>query len=664
MKTAFCDRWSGYDKQLCDSFINAEADDKFTAAVSWRKQARATYECSGITAECLHDDIHSQKPGTSCKHITEGSECEFGTCKGGICSSPTEAQQPQPQQEQQLEQPEADEGDYDDTDVDDTTSPERRILAAKRKQSLKSKKSIKSKDAKNANKRLANTKAGQTLYASMSQSAILGMLKKGPNPSWQTAQATVSTSKNWGRVPETFLATSHAWVRIHDYADDRMAHAWANIFNTISPSPIIRVGGADQDRMAQAPSQSTWDALKKIRAYTNARFVIGLPLWPKNAVVLSKKIIADAKRNLGGSVIVFELGNEPEFWPSGLGGWGKDGKWKKGFEAYADWFDRVARAINPCGSGKMLSGPGWGNLNTQPVKWTATTLYRGKDCYLKEVNLHYYPYVNNHTVTARELLSQPLQDFGVEKYKEFHRIVTDKEKIGIRISETNSLYGGGRPDLSDTLVGALWVTDALFAFSNAGAKAFHLHWGVGGDPSGTLGQPNTGVQTNFHFDVKPGEAPVPWPSVHAPWYGYLLFTVATAGQLGKRADTTFVPAAIDNRGKCGANVKVWGLKADNGQLRIVLINKDESVHCNLRVNVPGNFCARPAVMTRMLPDERGIYAKGGIYFQGQNYDNSGYTGKLQGQYENFSLKPEKFKDGKCGFRVPVPAASAAIVFAR
>lgn len=75
-------------------------------------------ECSGITAECLHDDIHSQKPGTSCKHITEGSECEFGTCKGGICSSPTEAQQPQPQQEQQLEQPEADEGDYDDTDVD------------------------------------------------------------------------------------------------------------------------------------------------------------------------------------------------------------------------------------------------------------------------------------------------------------------------------------------------------------------------------------------------------------------------------------------------------------------------------------------------------------------------------------------------------------------
>jgi hypothetical protein len=63
-------------------------------------------------------------------------------------------------------------------------------------------------------------------------------------------------------------------------------------------------------------------------------------------------------------------------------------------------------------------------------------------------------------------------------------------------------YGGGRANLSDTLVGALWVADALFAFSSAGAKAFHLHWGLGGHPSGTLGQPNTGVQTNFHFDVR------------------------------------------------------------------------------------------------------------------------------------------------------------------
>ncbi len=65
-------------------------------------------------------------------------------------------------------------------------------------------------------------------------------------------------------------------------------------------------------------------------------------------------------------------------------------------------------------------------------------MYDGKDCYLKELNIHYYPYINNETVTASELLAQPLQDFGLSKFGEYNRIAS-KEKLGIRISETNSL---------------------------------------------------------------------------------------------------------------------------------------------------------------------------------------------------------------------------------
>jgi hypothetical protein len=49
-----------------------------------------------------------------------------------------------------------------------------------------------------------------------------------------------------------------------------------------------------------------------------------------------------------------------------------------------------------------------------------------------------YPYVNNETVTATQLLSQPLQDFGVMKYRDYQRIGS-KERVGIRVSETNSL---------------------------------------------------------------------------------------------------------------------------------------------------------------------------------------------------------------------------------
>lgn len=111
-------------------------------------------------------------------------------------------------------------------------------------------------------------------------------------------------------------------------------------------------------------------------------------------------------------------------------------------------------------------------------------------------------------------------------------------------------------------------------------------------------------------------------------------------------------------------MQVWALKADNGQLRVVLINKDELINCNLRVNIPANYCKKPAVLTRMLPNNDGIYSKRGIYFQGQSYEGAGYSGQLQGKYESFNLSPQKFKDGKCGYTVPVPAASAAIVLAR
>lgn len=111
-------------------------------------------------------------------------------------------------------------------------------------------------------------------------------------------------------------------------------------------------------------------------------------------------------------------------------------------------------------------------------------------------------------------------------------------------------------------------------------------------------------------------------------------------------------------------MQVWALKADNGQIRIVLINKDELINCNIRVNIPSNLCGKPATLTRMVPNNQGMYAKGGIYFQGQTYENAGYSGQLQGKYESFSVPAQKFSDGKCGFKVPVPAASAALVLTR
>jgi hypothetical protein len=59
--------------------------------------------------------------------------------------------------------------------------------------------------------------------------------------------------------------------------------------------------------------------------------------------------------------------------------------------------------------------------------------------------------------------------------------------------------------------------------------------------------------------LQAGEEPYPYPSVHAPWYGYLFWTIATAGGYGKAVDTSFVAANVERWDKCAANIKVGWL---------------------------------------------------------------------------------------------------------
>eukprot|EP00775_Hariotina_reticulata_P002235 gene2235-2547_t len=452
------------------------------------------------------------------------------------------------------------------------------------------------------------------------------------------------------QVPDTFVATSHEYSRIFDYGGPNVA-AWCEIFKQLSPAPVIRVGGASQDLMQTVPPKDIYEGLGRLRKCSNARFIFGLPLWQKNALDLSKKILKDSKDVLGDSIIGYELGNEPEFWLTGLGAWDDKGKWVSGFEAYKKHFHKIAIALNPCGTKPFLSGPGWGNVNTQDTSWFKQMLEQGKNCYFWESNVHYYP---------------PLQDFGLEKFGAYNKYAS-VYKLPVRISETNSLYGGGRAGLSDTMAGTLWVMDSLFAFSKAGARAFHLHWGVGGAPgkdalSGTLGQPNTGVQTNFHFHTG---KPVAWPSVHAPWYAYLFYIIATAGDYNKPADTTFVDNAWEGNGGCTANMKLWGLKTKSGDVRAAVINKDGGKDCNIDLAIPDWACNSTGTLIRLLPGKLGINSKGGgMTIWGQTYENAAYTGKLQLKRYSTQVWPWKDKTKRSVYSFSVPRASGAILICK
>jgi len=69
---------------------------------------------------------------------------------------------------------------------------------------------------------------------------------------------------------------------------------------------------------------------------------------------------------------------------------------------------------------------------------------------------------------------------------------------------------------------------------------------VGGDPLNG-GPAYVGVQTNY----RNGNENDPYPSVHAPWYGYLLFNEATKGK-----HVRFTYNERDTKSTCGSSVKV------------------------------------------------------------------------------------------------------------
>lgn len=170
----------------------------------------------------------------------------------------------------------------------------------------------------------------------------------------------------------------------------------------------------------------------------------------------------------------------------------------------------------------------------------------------------------------------------------------------------------------------------------------------------TLTKP-AGVQTNFFMD----DPARPYPSVHAPWYAYLLFRAATAGVDGGFSDTYIVESKMKYN-KCKANLKVYGLATDAGDLRVAILNKDLKLPCNVEVRLDPQFCALPGTLMRLMPGAAGMSSKDGISWRNQSYDGAA-DGLLQGAPVDETVKSVPSGKTKCTMTVPMPAASAAVL---
>jgi len=143
------------------------------------------------------------------------------------------------------------------------------------------------------------------------------------------------------------------------------------------------------------------------------------------------------------------------------------------------------------------------------------------------------------------------------------------------MAETNSCYSGGKPGVSDTFASALWGADLMYQLAAAGATGVNFHGGGYGWYTPVAGTRASG------FLARP------------IYYGMLLFAEAQARRL--------VMTALD--GAADGSVSAYGLKARDGTVKVVILNKRLDADVTLGIYAAGVKRASVMRLTAPRPED-------------------------------------------------------------
>jgi hypothetical protein len=412
------------------------------------------------------------------------------------------------------------------------------------------------------------------------------------------------------------LSYESAVVAANDFftADNRTL---LRLLRTLGPQGVLRVGGNTSERTlwrtqdVSAPRENfvvTPFAIDRLAGFLRAldwRLVYGLNLAagsPEEAAAEA----AYVARAVGPQLLAFQIGNEPD----GFGTW-SDVR-PKGYDmaAFTDEWLRFHAAIRQAVPDARFAGPDV----AAETAWIAP-FAAAAPAGLVMLTRHYYADgpASNPSVTLGKLMRSAGQIAPVLAEM---AAIGAAHRLPWRIAETNSVYAGGRPGVSDTLGAGLWGAELMFQIAAAG-----------------------GAGVNFHA----GEDKVYTPISHGRgggltarplYYGMLMFAQA-------RGDV--VPARLDAG---GAALAAYAVRAGDGALRIVAINKGAGA-ATVRIE-PGRRFSKGDVLRLAAP---ALDAKTGVTFGGAAVDD-------YGGFAPAAREPVQFDGG--AVVLEVPGASAAL----
>jgi len=331
--------------------------------------------------------------------------------------------------------------------------------------------------------------------------------------------------------------------------------ALLGLYRLLGPG-VLRIGANAVDRCTWlggipglAPIQPEMvDALAAFARQADWQVIYGINL-ANNTTARAAAEASYAARALGGNLLAFEIGNEPDLFPHNGH---RPRSWSYG-DYLTEW-RAMARAIAAAAPAARLAGPVAASFST------GYTLPFARDA-AGEIGLlteHYYRADGRDPGSTLDLLLQGDPALP-EQLRSVSQAVRDNGlPLGWRMGECNSFFNGGAPNISNAHGTALWVMDFMFRCALDGCNGVNLHGGGRG----------------------PGYTPIADDSgriveVRPVYYGLLLFALSAQG--------TSAPGLID--GPMRPHFSAYGVLRDDGGVNVLMINKEAATTVNAELQL-------------------------------------------------------------------------------
>ncbi|HEX2759914.1 MAG TPA: glycosyl hydrolase family 79 C-terminal domain-containing protein [Rhizomicrobium sp.] len=399
---------------------------------------------------------------------------------------------------------------------------------------------------------------------------------------------------------------------------------YVRLVRNLGPAGMIRIGGNVSDYTTYEPNGRTAtghkatvlndDSIRQFRGFLDAtgwRVIWGVNLGTgtlENRVALARTVA----QVMGDRLIALQVGNEPDLFV--IAGHRKQ---PYGYNEWLSEYRQTKQAIRAALPNVAFAGP---DVSDGGRPWLdAFARDEGRDIAMLTAH-HYIAGQDNPASTVGLLLQEEMR---FQQVLSRFDTAAKSARVPYRLSETATLYGGGKAGVSDSFASALWVLDYLFVLASHGAAGANLQTGINHLGRLSYYSPITDDGAGHY-----GAAP--------EYYGLLAFAQIGAGErLGVNVERGAV------------NLTAYAVRRGDGQVVLAVINKD--LTRGATVTITGAPGARATAMRLTAPSAAALkdVTLGGVAVDGEGHWNGARTETV------------RFAQGRAV--LDVPAASAALV---